>query len=138
MANEKIGFVVSDYNADITHVMERLAKEHVEFLGGTVVKSIHVPGVFDVPLAVKRLVENKDVDAVVTLGAVIEGDTDHDNIVAQNAARKIADLSVGYDKPVSLGISGPKMSRAEGVKRLEGYAKRGVESCFKMLRGLKA
>ncbi|MFH1439035.1 MAG: 6,7-dimethyl-8-ribityllumazine synthase [Candidatus Woesearchaeota archaeon] len=144
--NEKIGIVVSDFNADITHVMERLAIEHVKFLGGEVVKVIHVPGVFDMPLAVKFLLDNKEiksenkieVDGVVTLGAVIEGDTDHDNIVATNAARKIADLSVGYNKPVSLGVSGPKMSRADGIKRLDGYAKRSVESCFKMLKALKA
>ena len=136
--NEKIGIVVSDFNADITHVMEKLAVEHVNFLGGTVVKTIHVPGAFDMPLAVKKLVEDKDVDGVVTLGVVIEGDTDHDNIVANNAARKISDLSVGYNKPVALGISGPKMSRAEGIRRLDGYAKRSVESCFKMLKAMKA
>ena len=138
MTNEKIGIVVSDFNADITHVMEKLAVEHVNFLGGQVTKTIHVPGAFDMPLAVKKLVEDKDVDGVVTLGVVIEGDTDHDNIVANNAARKISDLSVGYNKPVALGISGPKMSRAEGIKRLDGYAKRSVESCFKMLKAMKA
>ena len=138
MTNEKIGIVVSDFNADITHTMEKLANEHVTFLGGTVTKTIHVPGAFDMPLAVKKLVEDKDVDGVVTLGVVIEGDTDHDNIVANNAARKISDLSVGYNKPIALGISGPKMSRADAVKRLDGYAKRSVESCFKMLKAMKA
>lgn len=138
MTNEKIGIVVSDFNAEITHIMEKLANEHVNFLGGQVVKTIHVPGAFDMPLAVKKLVEDANVDGVVTLGVVIEGDTDHDTIVAQNAARKITDLSVGFNKPVSLGISGPKMSRADAVKRLDGYAKRSVESCFKMLKAMKA
>ena|SRR3989338_3805381 len=137
MANEKIGIVVSDFNADITRLMETLAKQHVEFLGGAVVKVIHVPGAFDIPLAAKILVENKEIDGVVTLGAVIEGDTDHDNIVANNAARKIADLSIGYNKPVTLGISGPKMSHADAVKRTEEYAKRSVEACFKMIRAIK-
>jgi 6,7-dimethyl-8-ribityllumazine synthase len=137
MTNERIGIVVSDFNAEITHTMETLAKEHIKFLGGEVAKVFHVPGAFDMPLAVKRLVEDENIDGVVTLGVVIEGDTDHDNIVAQNAARKITDLSVGFNKPVALGISGPKMSRADAVKRLDGYAKRSVESCFKMLRNLK-
>ena len=138
MTNEKIGIVVSDFNAEITHTMEKLANEHVKFLVGTVINTIHVPGAFDMPLAVKKLVEDKDVDGVVTLGVVIEGDTDHDNIVANNAARKISDLSVGYNEPIALGISGPKMSRADAVKRLDGYAKRSVESCFKMLKAMKA
>jgi len=137
MTNEKIGFVVSDYNADITHLMSKIGQEHVEFLGAKVAKLIRVPGAFDMPLAVSSLVKRKDIDGVVCLGAVIEGDTAHDEIIAHNAARKIADLSVQSGKPVSLGVSGPGMTRADGVKRIEGYAKRSVESALKMIRRLK-
>lgn len=134
---EKIGMVVSDYNADITHLMAKIAEEHAVFLGAKVEKTIRVPGAFDMPLAVQKLLGMKDIEGVVTLGAVIEGDTDHDTIVAQNAARKMTDLSVQFGKPVSLGISGPKMTRADGVKRIDGYAKRSVESVVKMIRRLK-
>jgi len=137
MPNEKLGFVVSDYNADITHLMSKIGQEHAEFLGAKVTKLIRVPGAFDMPLAVKNLVDKKEIDGVVCLGAVVEGDTAHDEIVAQNAARKIADLSVSTGKPVSLGISGPGMTRADGVKRIESYAKRSVESALKMIRRLK-
>ena len=135
--HEKLGIVVSDFNADITHLMAKIAEEHAVFLGAKVEKVIRVPGAFDMPLAVKKLVDMRNIDGVVTLGAVVEGDTDHDNIVAQNAARKITDLSVQSGKPVSLGISGPKMTRADGVRRIEGYAKRSVESALKMMRRLK-
>jgi 6,7-dimethyl-8-ribityllumazine synthase len=137
MTNEKLGFVVSDFNADITKLMETVAKEHVEFLGAEVVKTICVPGAFDMPLAVKKLLDNKDIEAVVTLGTVIEGDTDHDVVVAQHASRKIMDLALEYGKPVALGISGPKISRAESVRRIEGYSKRAVETALKMLKRLK-
>jgi len=137
MANEKLGFVVSDYNADITHLMSKIGQEHAVFLGAKVGKLVRVPGAFDMALAVSKLVKRKDIDGVVCLGAVIEGDTDHDQIVAQNAARKITDISVQSGKPVSLGISGPKMTRADGVKRIESYAKRSVESALKMIRRLK-
>lgn len=137
MTNEKLGFVVSDYNADITHLMSKIAQEHAEFLGAKVAKLVRVPGAFDMPLAVSTLVKKKDIDGVVCLGTVIEGDTNHDQIVAQNAARKIADLSVSSEKPVSLGISGPGMTRADGIKRIESYAKRSVETALKMIRRLK-
>lgn len=135
--NEKLGFVVSDYNADITHLMSKIGQEHAEFLGAKASKLIRVPGAFDMPLAVSKLVKRKDIDGVVCLGAVVEGDTEHDQIVANNAARKMADLSVQSGKPVSLGVSGPGMTRADGVKRIEGYAKRSVESALKMIRRLK-
>lgn len=134
---EKIGFVVSDFNADITHLMAKIAEEHVKFLGAKVVKVLRVPGAFDIPLAVKKLIDSKDIDGVVTLGTIIEGETGHDQIIASNAARKITDLSVDSGKPVSLGISGPGQTRADGVKRIEAYAKRSVETCIKMLRNLK-
>ena len=137
MANEKIGIVVSDFSADITSMMLKQAEEHVEFNQAKIGKIIHVPGAFDMPLAIKHLLEIKDIEGVVTLGTVIEGDTDHDNIVTQNAARKITDLSVEYSKPVSLGITGPKISRAESMERIDEYAKRSVESCLKMIRRLK-
>jgi len=137
MTNEKLGFVVSDYNADITHLMSKIAEEHAEFMGAKMAKLIRVPGAFDMPLAASTLLRRKDINGVVCLGAVVEGDTKHDEIVANNAARKIADLSVQSGKPVSLGISGPGMTRADGVKRIESYAKRSVESALKMIRRLK-
>jgi len=137
MTNEKLGMVVSDFNADITHMMSKIAEEHATFLGAKVTKLIRVPGAFDMPLAVSKLTEKKDIDGVVCLGTVIEGDTKHDEIVANNAARKIADLSVSSGKPISLGISGPGMTHADGVKRIEGYAKRSVETAVKMIRRLK-
>ncbi len=73
-----------------------------------------VPGVFDMPLAIKILVKDKTIDAVVTVGAVIEGETEHDKIVIGQAARKMTDLAVEYEKPVGLGISGPRDEQAPG------------------------
>jgi len=93
----RIGAVVSEFNYDITMMMLERAKEHAEFLGAKITKVIEVPGVFDMGLAIKKLLERKDIDGVVTLGAVIEGETEHDEIVIQHAARKIADLSLEYD-----------------------------------------
>jgi 6,7-dimethyl-8-ribityllumazine synthase len=71
----------------------------------------------------------------VTLGAVIEGETDHDQIVMQNAARKITDLAVEYGKPVALGISGPGETRLQAQDRIE-KGRDALESCVKMLRRL--
>lgn len=132
----KIGIVVSEFNYDITMMMLERAKEHAEFLGAEVVKIVKVPGVFDMGLAVKKLLERKDVDGVVTLGAVIKGETDHDEIVIQHASRKIADLSIEYGKPVSLGITGPGMTRLQAEARIE-RAKHAVETVVKMCKRLR-
>jgi 6,7-dimethyl-8-ribityllumazine synthase len=136
MEKVKLGFVVSEFNRDITYMMEILAKEHADFLGAEVSEVIRVPGTFDIPIAVKKMLEKGNVDAVVAIGCVIEGETEHDEIVAQHAARKIMDLSIEYGKPVTLGISGPGMGRIAAAERVD-YAKRAVEAAVKLVRRLR-
>lgn len=131
----KLGFVVAEFNRDITYQMEVLGREHAAFLGAEVVDTILVPGVYDMPLAIKKFLEKDGVDAVVTLGCVIEGATEHDEIVVQHAARKIIDLSLEYNKPVTLGIAGPGMTRLEAHERVD-YGKRAVEAAVKLVRRL--
>jgi 6,7-dimethyl-8-ribityllumazine synthase len=130
-----LGFVIAEFNRDLTYQMELLGREHAEFLGATVKETIMVPGVYDMPLAIKKLCEREDIDAVVTIGAVIEGATKHDEIVVQHASRKITDLSLEYNKPVTLGIAGPGMTRLEAHQRVD-YAKRAVEAAVKMIQRL--
>ncbi|MGV8174601.1 MAG: 6,7-dimethyl-8-ribityllumazine synthase [Methanothrix sp.] len=131
----RLGFVVSEFNRDITYQMELLGREHAQFLGAEVASVVYVPGVFDMPLATKKLLRREDIDAVVTIGCVIQGETAHDEVVVSQAARKLMDLSLEFDKPVALGITGPKMSRPDAHKRVD-YAKRAVEAAVKLLQRL--
>jgi 6,7-dimethyl-8-ribityllumazine synthase len=132
----KIGIVVSEYNYDITMMMLQRAKEHAEFLGAEVSEILKVPGTFEIPLGVLKLLKSGKVDGIATIGAVIQGETDHDDIIMQNAARKIMDLSVEFGKPVSLGITGPGQSRLQAEARIE-KARDSVESVVKMINRLK-
>ena len=132
----RIGAVVSEFNYDITMMMLERAKEHEQFLGAEITQIIKVPGVFDMGLPIKILLKRKDIDGVVALGAVIEGETEHDEIVIQHASRKISDLAVEHDKPVGLGISGPGMTRLQAEERIE-RAKAAVEAVVKLHRRLK-
>lgn len=136
MEKIRLGFVVSEFNRDITNQMELLGKEHAEFLGASVEDTIYVPGVYDMPLAVKKLAKNGSIEAIITLGSVIEGATEHDEIIMQHAVRKILDISLDFDKPVALGISGPGMTRLEAHERVD-YAKRAVESAVKMVKRMR-
>ena len=132
----RIGAVVAEFNYDINMMMLERAKEHAQFLGAEITQIIKVPGVFDMPLPVKKLIQRKDVDGVITLGAVIEGETEHDDLVIQHTARKITDLAVEYDKPVALGVTGPGMTRLQAQDRIEN-AKAAVEAVVKLHRRLK-
>ncbi len=132
----QVGIVASEYNYDVTLMMLERAKEEVEFLGATLGPVVKTPGVYDMPLVVKVLFGRPDVDAVVALGAVIEGETQHDEVVMNQAARKLTDLSVEYGKPVGLGISGPGETRLQAQDRIEN-AGNAVRAVVKMVRRLR-
>lgn len=131
----KLGIVAAEFNYDITSMMIERARAQAEFLDVEIAETIMVPGVFDMPLAIKRLLQKDGIDAVVTLGAVIEGSTEHDEVVIAHAARKIADLALEFDKPVSLGITGPGMTQLEAVERIE-KGRDAVDAVVKMLKRL--
>ncbi|MFH1127120.1 MAG: 6,7-dimethyl-8-ribityllumazine synthase [archaeon] len=129
----RIGIVAAEFNFDLSQAMINLATEHAKFLGCEVVETVLVPGCFEIPFACRNLIERKDIDALVALGSVIEGATDHDELVAQHSARKIMDLSLEYNKPIGFGITGPGMSRLEGHQRIKN-AKNAVEAAVKLAR----
>ncbi len=132
----RVAIAVSEFNFDVTLLMLERAKEEVTFLGASLGPVVKTPGVFDIPLAAKRLLARPDADAVVALGAVIEGETHHDEVVMQQAARKLADLAVDSGKPVGLGISGPGETRLQAQDRIENAAN-AVRAVVKMLQRLR-
>ncbi|MCI4367838.1 MAG: 6,7-dimethyl-8-ribityllumazine synthase, partial [Thermoplasmata archaeon] len=132
----RVAVVASEFNYDVTWMMVERAREEIKFLGATVGPMVKTPGVYDMPLAVRALFERKDVDAVVTLGAVIEGETDHDQVVMNQAARKLTDLSVEFGKPLGLGISGPGETRLQAQDRIENAAS-AVRAVVKMVERLR-
>ncbi len=133
----RLALVVAEFNYDVTQLMLQKAIDHAKFLGAEVVYVVKVPGVYDIPMVLKDLVMKEEVDAVATLGAVIQGATKHDEVVAQQAARKILDISVESGKPVTLGIIGPGANRIQALERVEEYARRAVEAAVKLARRKK-
>ncbi|MFQ6129764.1 MAG: 6,7-dimethyl-8-ribityllumazine synthase [Candidatus Hadarchaeaceae archaeon] len=133
----RLGIAASEMHWEICGSMLEFAKQHAIFLEAEVAAEVLVPGVYELPLAAKKLVERGDIDAVVTLGAVIEGETEHDELVIQHAARKLIDLAIQYGKPVALGISGPGMSRVQALERVNEYARRAVEAAVKTAKRLE-
>ncbi|MGP4843793.1 6,7-dimethyl-8-ribityllumazine synthase [Marinobacter sp. 1Y8] len=65
---------------------------------------VRVPGAFEMPLAVKRVAETGNYDAIIALGAVIRGGTPHFEYVAGEAASGIGAVSLETDVPVAFGV----------------------------------
>jgi 6,7-dimethyl-8-ribityllumazine synthase len=132
-----IAIVVAEFNSEITSKMLELAIEKANILKINIRYTCKVPGVFDMPLLIDTLLQKKDVGAVVTLGAVIKGQTKHDELISNVTAKILADLSIKYQKPVTLGITGPGMSDRQAHQRIRPVAERAVEAAKKLSEELE-
>ncbi|HEX7209044.1 MAG TPA: 6,7-dimethyl-8-ribityllumazine synthase [Nitrososphaeraceae archaeon] len=133
----RIAIIVSEFNSDITFQMLNKAKDQAQKIKADVRYICFAPGSFDMPLLIEELLKKNDVDAAVTLGAVIKGETSHDDIVAENAARLIADLSLKYGKPIGLGITGPDMTLEQAKDRIDIVPLRAVNAAVNMAMRIK-
>ena len=102
----KFGIAVAEWNENIT---EGLCKGAMDALLNCGCKESNiirkkVPGSFELPLAAQFFFESTDVDAVICLGSVIQGETKHFDYVCQSTALGIKDISLKYNKPVIFGV----------------------------------
>ncbi|MDO8625288.1 MAG: 6,7-dimethyl-8-ribityllumazine synthase [Candidatus Diapherotrites archaeon] len=128
--------IVARYREEITEQMLDAARHTAKTKELEVAEVVWVPGAFEIPLALKKILHDNAIDGAVCLAAVVKGDTDHDQIVAHNAARKIMDLGIEYQKPVGMGISGPNQTLANAQERAVPYGKHAVETVAEMLEWL--
>ena len=93
-----IAIVVSEFNNKVTSRMHKVALEKAKELKLNLKYECKVPGVFDMPLIIDTLLQKKEIDAIVTLGAIIKGQTKHDEVIADVVATRISKLSIKYQK----------------------------------------
>ena len=102
----KIGIVISQFNDNITKPMlegalEILAENKVKKEN---IKTVWVPGSFEIPLACQRLAQTKKYDALVAIGCVIKGETDHYYYICNEASRGVMDVMLKLDIPIGFGV----------------------------------
>ncbi len=129
--------MVSEFNKEVTSRMLSVAQEKANSMKLKIVYTCNVPGVFDMPIIVDALLKKKDVDGVITLGAIIKGQTKHDEVISHSIAKSFIDLSIKYQKPVSLGISGPGMQERHAYARIRPVAEHAVEAVVKISKELQ-
>ncbi|QFQ32267.1 6,7-dimethyl-8-ribityllumazine synthase [Buchnera aphidicola] len=65
---------------------------------------IYVPGAYEIPLIAKYIAKNKKYDAIITIGAIIKGSTDHFKYIASDVYNNLSKISIKYLIPITLGI----------------------------------
>lgn len=96
----------------------------------------YVPGAFEIPLLAKKLAKSGKYDGIVTLGAVINGETPHFNFVCNECARGIADVSYQYEVPTTFGVL-TTSNMEQTIGRAGGYkGNKGEEATMAMIEML--
>jgi len=103
---KQIAIIAARFNSQIT---DQLVKGAIDLLSRNGIKksNIHlfwVPGAFEIPLMCQKVFNNKNVDGIIALGAIIRGETPHFDFVAGECTKGIMNVSLAADKPVSFGV----------------------------------
>lgn len=133
----KIGIVVAEWNADITHALyegcfDVLRKHGV--LEQDIVTA-QVPGTFELPVGARILLQaHADLDAVVCIGCVIKGETSHNEYINHSVAQGLINLSLTSGKACIFGVLTPNdeqqaLDRAGGI-----HGNKGIEAGVTALR----
>ncbi len=139
LANKKIGIVVAEWNSDITEALFEGAYETL-LSSGLRKKNIirrTVPGSFELPLAALWLAEQKDIDGVICLGCVIQGDTPHFDYICQAVAQGIMQVGLSSGKPVAFGVL-TTLNKKQALERAGGkLGNKGEEAAVTALQMLQ-
>jgi 6,7-dimethyl-8-ribityllumazine synthase len=131
-----IAIITAEYNQELTSAMRTMAKNKLNELEANTVKEVSVPGVLDMPLITKQLLQKDDIDGIIVVGVVIKGDSDHDQIVANHAVSKLMDLEMQYGKPIGFGIIGPGISKEKAKDRADSYAVHAAETVVAQIKNI--
>ncbi|MFT5394995.1 MAG: 6,7-dimethyl-8-ribityllumazine synthase [Gammaproteobacteria bacterium] len=102
----KIAIVASRFNS---FIVDRLYDGAIKTLNSNgvdneAITSVKVPGAFEIPVAVQALLDENEFDAIITLGAIIRGETPHFDFISNECTRGIGQLAIDSGVPVIFGV----------------------------------
>ena len=140
--DKKFAIIVSEWNTQVTEALWQGAYDTLLKEGATPqnISKHYVPGSYELTLAAQWLAAKPEIDAVICLGCVIQGETRHFDFICDAVAHGIANVNLRFDKPVIFGVLTPN-NQEQALDRAGGkHGNKGDEAAIaavKML-GLKA
>ncbi|GLR16444.1 6,7-dimethyl-8-ribityllumazine synthase [Portibacter lacus] len=132
----KIGIVVSEWNEKITNALYDGCLETLITYGVDVndIKTIHVPGTFELPVGAKMLLGEDNYNAIICIGCVIKGETKHDEYISNAVANGLVNLGVLSGKPIIFGVLTPNTSEQAEDRAGGKHGNKGVEAAVTALK----
>ena len=126
----KICIVVSTYNNDITQKLYSSAKEELDKSDIKKIDIVKVPGAFEIPVAISKLV--KKYDGFIAVGCIIKGETANFDLISKAITNGIMELSIKQKKPIGNSLI-TSFNRDQALKRFD----KGKEAAKAVLEILK-
>lgn len=130
LGRQRYAIIVADWNSEITYAMAQGALETFVKHGVREenIRVVHVPGTVELTFAAARLMhEEVDLDSIVVIGCVIQGDTPHFDYVCQSVTQGVTALNVQADVPVIFSVL-TVLNRQQALDRCGGrLGNKGVE-----------
>ncbi len=139
LSKTKFAIVVAEWNDDITEPLFQGAYQALLALGAKKSNIIrqNVPGSFELPLAAQCMAERKDMNAIICLGCVIQGDTPHFDYVCQGVTYGIMKVNLKYGKPVAFGVV-TTLNKKQALERAGGkLGNKGEEAALTVVKMLE-
>ena len=132
----RVAFVVAEFHRSIADDMLFVAANEAKELGARVVRTVRVPGAYEIPLVARKLLARRDVDAVIVLGFIERGETLHGEVMGHVVHRVLVDTSLELGKPVGLGLIGPGATKKQAETRKKGSARAAIRAAIRSLDAL--
>ncbi len=141
ISKKRFGIVVSEWNDEVTEALYHGAYQTLIEHGATDrnITSQTVPGSYELSLGAQWMAERSDIDAVICLGCVIQGETRHFDFICDAVAHGITNVSLKYNKPVIFGVLTPN-THQQALDRAGGkHGNKGDEAAITAIKmlGLK-
>lgn len=140
VARFRIAIIRSEYNREITLSLEKKCLETLLAAGVPAkhLRSFAVPGCFEIPILAQRLAQQNKYDALIALGAVIKGDTYHFELVVNECARGIMDVSLRHNQPIIFEVLATYNKRDAARRAGNNKFNKGIEAAQTALSLLAA
>ena len=138
ISNCRFAIVVSEWNEGVTESLYNGAYETLVTQGAQADNIIRkdVPGSFELSLGAQKMAENEDIDAVICIGCVIQGETKHFDFICSAVANGITTVSLKYNKPVIFGVLTPNTQK-QALDRAGGkHGNKGDEAAITAIKML--
>lgn len=127
-AKKTISIVASLYNEELVNsLLDSTVNGLRTLIPGITVNIYRVPGAFEIPVCVKKLIESNNVDVMIALGVIIKGETSHAELVGSSVTQSLQEIATNFNTPIIHEVLLTE-NRDQAIERCGGDKNRGKEA----------